>query len=431
MKAIFWFRRDLRLFDNAGLFHALNDYSAVLPVFIFDTHILSRVSDPQDRRVQFIHQTLAQMKQDLQKVGSDILVLHGKPEEVLPELLQRHSIQAIYTNHDYEPYARSRDSKLAKLAQERGVQFKTFKDQCLFEKSEILTQGETPYTVFTPYRRKWLEQLNTANLKEFDLTPLQKHFVQLKSSPMPILQSLNFQESIFTYPGKEVEKKLLQDYEAKRDFPFLEKGTSRLGIHLRFGTISIRQTTKIAQKESEAWLSELIWREFFMQILWHYPHVIKGSFRPQYDKIKWRDNTADFERWCEGLTGYPLVDAGMRELNQTGYMHNRVRMVVASFLSKHLLIHWLKGERYFAQKLLDYDLAANNGNWQWAAGSGCDAAPYFRVFNPEAQAKKFDPKGEYIRRWVPEWGTSQYPEPIVDHKTARVRALRAYEAAVK
>ncbi|HEX7673499.1 MAG TPA: deoxyribodipyrimidine photo-lyase [Bdellovibrio sp.] len=429
---LFWFRRDLRLSDNAGLYHALKERKHVQPIFIFDSDILQRLDDPQDARVTFIHDTVSDIKNQLQKGHSDLWVRHGKPIEIFKELIQSHKIEAIYTNHDYEPYARKRDEAIEKLAKSQGVEFKTFKDQTLFEKDEILTGTEKAYTVFTPYKRKVLENLTPFYLRSY---PNENYLSSYhKTSPhekMPALKELGFSRTSIEFPSKDLSMKMLKGYEEHRNFPAIEGGTSHLGLHLRFGTVSIREMARTAQKYSETWLSELIWRDFFMQILWHYPHVETTSFRPEYDKIAWRKSKSDFDRWREGMTGYPLVDAGMRELNATGFMHNRVRMAVASFLCKHLLIHWYEGERYFAKKLLDFDLSSNNGNWQWAAGSGCDAAPYFRIFNPMTQAKKFDPDGEYIGKWIPELNTSKYPAPIVDHNEARGRCLQAFTKALK
>ncbi|UYL08327.1 DNA photolyase family protein [Bdellovibrio sp. SKB1291214] len=429
---IFWFRRDLRMNDNAGLFHALKDGNQIQPLFIFDSDILDKLEDTKDARVTFIYDTVASLKKNLQELKSDLWVRHGKPLEIFKDLLSQHQITAIYTNHDYEPYARKRDEEVSKLAKSKGVEFKTFKDQTLFEKDEILTSQGKPYTVYTPYKNNVLKTLNEFYLKSYPTETYKNSYSKIKKvEAMPTLQSLGFERTSIEFPPMKVSTKLLKNYANTRDIPSQEGGTSHLGMHLRFGTLSVRELAREGLKYSPVWLSELIWRDFFMQILWHYPEVEKRSFRPEYDKIAWRNSKADFNKWSEGKTGYPLVDAGMRELNATGFMHNRVRMVVASFLCKHLLIHWYEGERYFAKKLLDYDLAANNGNWQWAAGSGCDAAPYFRIFNPEAQAKRFDPNEEYIKKWVPEYGTDKYPEPMIDHNEARGRCLQAFTKALK
>ncbi|WP_409480183.1 cryptochrome/photolyase family protein [Pseudobdellovibrio sp. HCB154] len=427
---LFWFRRDLRLFDNAGLFNALKHEENVLPVFIFDTEILKKLP-AIDLRVQFIHETVAELKKQLQKRKSDLVVEHGSPIEVYKKLLEKYPIKAIYTNHDYEPYARTRDEKIAKLCAAKKVEFKTFKDQAIFEKSEIVTDQENPYTVFTPYKNKWLKALSPFYLKSYPVELYESNFTKIKPSAMPSLKSLGFEAQDFTFPEPTVSASLLKNYAKTRDFPELDHGTSHLGLHLRFGTVSIRELAREAKKFSDVWLSELAWRDFFMQILWHYPHVEKQSFKPQYDKIAWRESKSELELWKTGQTGYPLVDAGMRELNATGYMHNRVRMVTASFLAKHLLHYWYEGERYFAEKLLDYDLAANNGNWQWAASTGCDAAPYFRIFNPESQIERFDPDYEYVKKWVPEYNTAKYVKPMVEHKFARERALAAFKKGLK
>ncbi|MEK2645683.1 cryptochrome/photolyase family protein [Bdellovibrio sp. BCCA] len=429
---IFWFRRDLRLHDNAGLFYALKEKADVLPLFIFDTDILSKLKDPADARVSFIHQTVSEIKESLQKQGSDLLVRYGKPQDVFKSLSREMEIHSIYTNHDYEPAARRRDQHISEWASKSGIEYRTFKDQTLFEKDEILTASGKPYTVFTPYKNKVLATLDDFYLESYPNENYEKSFIrQPKPEKMISLEEMGFKKTKIKFPALTLSSEVLKNYAQNRNFPALENGTTHLGIHLRFGTLSIREAARAARKYSETWLSELIWRDFFMQILWHFPEVEKHSFRPEYDKISWRNSSKDFAKWCEGKTGYPLVDAGMRELNATGYMHNRVRMVTASFLCKHLLIHWYKGERYFAEKLLDYDLAANNGNWQWAAGSGCDAAPYFRIFNPQAQAEKFDPDGEYIKKWVPEFQTSRYPEPMIEHAEARGRCLQAFTKALK
>lgn len=427
---LFWFRRDLRLFDNAGLFNALKHETNVLPVFIFDAEILKKLPE-SDLRVQFIHQTLSQVKKDLQKKKSDLIIEHGSPVEVYQKLLEKYPVKAIYTNHDYEPYARGRDEKVAKLCAKMKVEFKTFKDQTIFEKNEIVTDQENPYTVYTPYKKKWFNALSPFYLKSYPVELYETQLAKVKPTAMPSLKSLGFKEQEFIFPETTVPATLLKNYEKKRDFPALDNGTSHLGLHLRFGTVSIRELAREGKKFSPTWLSELAWRDFFMQILWHFPHVEKQSFRPQYEQIAWRKSKSEFEAWKNGETGYPLVDAGMRELNTTGHMHNRVRMVTASFLTKHLLHHWLEGERYFAEKLLDYDLSANNGNWQWAAGTGCDAAPYFRIFNPESQIERFDPKFEYVKKWVPEFDTVKYVKPIVEHKFARERALATFKEGLK
>lgn len=427
---LFWFRRDLRLDDNAGLFHALNEHKAVLPIFIFDTDILESLPR-HDARVLFIHQQIAVIKQQLKGLSSDIVVKFGKPITVLKELARDNQLEAVYVNHDYEPYATVRDAQVQKWCEGENIIFKSFKDQCIFEKNEVVSDLGKPYTVFTPYKKKWLKNLKPADTKAFANESVSDNYFKVKTqSVMLSLKEIGFEDFAFTFPSKVAKTPTLNEYEENRNFPALGDGTTRMGIHFRFGTVSPRAAAKIGQKHSDVWLSELIWREFFMQIIWHYPNVKTQSFRPQYDQIAWRTNAKEFKAWCEGRTGYPLVDAGMRELNQTGFMHNRVRMVVASFLTKHLLMHWTLGEKYFAEKLLDYDLSANNGNWQWAAGTGCDAAPYFRVFNPQTQLEKFDKDQSYVKKWLPEFGTSSYPEPMVEHVFARGRALSEYKAGL-
>lgn len=436
--ALFWFRRDLRIKDNAGLFHALKGDLPVLPVFIFDRHILDKLVSQQDARLSFIHEALAQLQDELSNTHhSHLQTFYNTPEAVFEKLGREgltingepYQVQSIYTNHDYEPYAQQRDRKVQQLLTAHGVGFYTFKDQVIFEKQEILSNSNKPYTVFTPYSKKWRALVNAFYLKSYPVEKYAHHFLNVATSPIIPLESMGFQPTPASYPSKTVKKKLIESYQQQRDFPAVQ-GTSRLSVHLRFGTVSIREVARAAQKYSETWLNELIWRDFYMMILDNFPHAANNAFKPAYDKIKWRNNEEEFKRWCAGTTGYPIVDAGMRALNATGFMHNRVRMIVASFLTKHLLIDWRWGEAYFAQKLLDFDLAANNGGWQWAAGSGCDAAPYFRVFNPYSQTEKFDKNHHYIRQWVPEYQQAHYPKPIVEHKFARQRALDTYKQAL-
>ena len=430
MLTLFWFRRDLRLSDNAGLYEALkNSGSPVLPVFIFDTEILSHLDDKADRRVEFIYDALSQMQSKLGKLGSSLLIQHGKSLAVFQELVGQYPVSAVYTNHDYEPYARQRDSEVSGFLSTKDIVFKTFKDQTIFEKDEILSNSDTPYTVFTPYSRKWKSQLNDFYLRSYPTETYFQHFYKTLPLPFPALSAIGFEATGLPFPGKALREDLVQHYAENRNFPGLP-GTSRLSVHLRFGTVSVRQIARQALPLSETFLNELIWRDFYMMILYHFPQVAGSAFRPAYNHIAWRNDEKEFEQWCAGKTGYPLVDAGMRELNATGFMHNRVRMVVASFLVKHLLIDWRWGEAYFAGKLLDYDLAANNGGWQWAAGSGTDAAPYFRIFNPTEQAKKFDPQLAYIKKWIPELGGFDYPLPIVAHTFARERVLKVFKEAV-
>ena len=423
---IVWLRRDLRLQDHAALYHALKENKSVIPLFIFDTHILEKLQNKDDLRVAFIHNTLHTIKGELEKMGSSLLVFHGKPETIF-DSIHPHS---VYVNDDYEPYARNRDKFVSEILEKKKIPFKSFKDQVIFEKTEIVKDDRKPYSVFTPYSNKWKASLNSFYTKAY---PVEKYLHNLKKTnpfPFPDLKQLGFNSVSFVFPERIIRGSLIEKYDRYRDFPALQ-GTSRLSIHLRFGTISIRKLIKIAIQKNKTWLNELIWREFYHMILWHYPQVATKAFKSAYDKIQWRNDEAEFKKWCAGTTGYPLVDAGMRELNTTGFMHNRVRMVTASFLTKHLLIDWRWGEAYFAEKLLDFDLAANNGGWQWAAGSGCDAAPYFRVFNPQRQQEKFDPEMKYIKKWVPEWGTPAYPKPVVDHNFARARVLSVYREALK
>lgn len=430
---LFWFRRDLRLDDNVGLYRALQNDITVLPIFIFDTEILENLPKT-DARVTFIHEQIQNLNNQLSAdYGSGIAQFHNTPEAVFKKLLQDYTIEAVYTNHDYEPYAKKRDGQIHELLAEHDIPLNTFKDQVIFEKEEVVKGDGDPYVVYTPYMRKWKENFNPSNhLEEYDtLNDLTKNLYQSKSLPQLSLEDMGFEESSVKVPDFTVTSDLIQKYEDTRDYPAKENGTSRLGPHLRFGTVSIRKMVKKAiDEKNETFWNELIWREFFMQILWHFPQTVNNAFRPKYDRIEWRNNEEEFEKWKMGETGYPLVDAGMRQLNETGYMHNRVRMLVASFLCKHLLIDWRWGEAYFAEKLLDYEMASNVGNWQWAAGSGVDAAPYFRIFNPTTQIKKFDKDKKYINEWVPELQEMNYPEPMVDHKMARERCLKTYKEAV-
>ncbi|GAB3273376.1 deoxyribodipyrimidine photo-lyase [Larkinella harenae] len=424
--ALFWYRRDLRLHDNAGLYHALRSGLPVLPLFIFDRTILDALDEKQDRRLEFIHRTLLDMQDGFRQLGTSLMVRYGKPLEVYQELLKEFAIQAVYTNYDYEVYAKQRDKTVADLLYENGAEFYTYKDQTIFDRDEVLTANRSSYTVFTPYSRNWRHQLNDFYLSSYPTEKYSRNFLKTDAYPIPSLEELGFRPSNKPFPEKTVGANVLKQYQQSRDFPAIQ-GTSELSVHLRFGTISIRELARKAQAHSATFLNELIWRDFYFQVLDHFPHVETASFRPAYDNIQWRNHEEEFQCWCEGRTGYPIVDAGMRQLNETGWMHNRVRMITASFLCKHLLIDWRWGEAYFAQKLLDYDLSANNGGWQWAAGSGTDAAPYFRVFNPTLQARRFDPNGEYIRRWVPEWNSLDYREPLVEHTMARNRAIEVYK----
>jgi deoxyribodipyrimidine photo-lyase len=423
--AIHWFRRDLRLHDNNALYHALQGENPVLPIFIFDSSILDKLENKKDARVQFIYESLSNIQQQIRKFNSSVLIKIGNPVECWKNILIEYDVKAVYTNHDYEPYALQRDQEIESLLNSNNIPFITFKDQVIFEKSEVVKDDGKPYTVYTPYSRKWRSRLNAEGIPSYDSQSLLKNLAPI-SIDFPTLQEIGFEKSDLLFPSDHCADDIIQKYADQRDIPGIN-GTSRLGIHLRFGTISIREMARKGQNLSDSWLNELCWREFYMMILWHFPHVTKGSFKPQYDSIEWRNNETEFQAWCDGKTGYPIVDAGMRELNITGYMHNRVRMVVASFLTKHLLIDWRWGEAYFASKLLDFDLSANNGGWQWAAGSGCDAAPYFRIFNPYEQTKKFDSDLKYIRKWVPEFQDFSYPQPIVDHKMARERCLETYK----
>lgn len=426
--AIFWFRRDLRLEDNVGLYQATLSEFPVLPIFIFDATILNQLEDKKDRRVDYIHQTLSEINHQLKSHQSKLQTFYGKPNDIYRDLADKYDIQAVYCNRDYEPSAIKRDTEIYNFFKEKNIPFKAYKDQVIFDKNDILKKDNTPYTVYTPYAKKWKENLTKEDYQSYKTNF--SNFYQQSFSEIHSLKEIGFEKTAYKFIQSTLDKEIVKDYDQFRDFPALQK-TTQLGTALRFGTISVRKCVAFALKHNATWLSELIWREFFMQILYHFPNVVNQSFKKKYDEIQWRNNEIEFDKWCKGKTGYPIVDAGMRQLNKTGYMHNRVRMIVASFLCKHLLIDWRWGETYFAQKLNDYDLSANNGNWQWAAGSGCDAAPYFRVFNPKLQTEKFDKELKYIKKWVTEFETLEYPQPIVEHSLARQRALDVYGKALK
>ncbi|MEN0006975.1 MAG: deoxyribodipyrimidine photo-lyase [Bacteroidota bacterium] len=444
--AIFWHRRDLRLEDNAGLYHALRSDYPVLPLIIFDRSILDKLEDAKDARVEFIHHHVTAISEQLEALGSTMLVRYGHPKTVWENILEQYEVAEVYTNRDYEPYAKERDTTIQEILEGKSISFRTFKDHVIFEEKEVTKKDGNPYTVFTPYSKVWKAKLASrmdtftndngetielsyyfkpyANTKYFD------QFYQTAPLPIPTLTEMGFEPTQISIPPDAVKRALIKNYDKTRNFPAID-GTSRLGIHFRFGTISIREKAWRASLLNGTFLNELIWRDFYAMILANFQHVADQAFRPIYDQIEWRNNEAEFEKWCTGTTGYPIVDAGMRELNATGYMHNRVRMITASFLTKHLLIDWRWGEAYFAKKLLDFDLASNNGGWQWAAGSGTDAAPYFRIFNPTSQQQKFDKEYKYINKWVPEFGTPAYATPVVDHKFARERCLETYKAGLK
>jgi deoxyribodipyrimidine photo-lyase len=426
---IFWFRRDLRLHDNTGLYHALKSGLPILPVFIFDKDILQKLEMKDDARVMFIHDEIVRINDSLKKAGGGLFVKHAFPADVFLQLTDEHEINEVYCNHDSEPYAKKRDEEIENLLKDRGVTFKSFKDQVIFQGNEILNNQGEPYKVFTPYKKKWLSEFSDENIESYASEKLISKMNAPGSGPIPTLEDMDFKRSGIRIPGRKFDIALIKSYKKNRNFPAKE-GTSRLGIHLRHGTVSIREAVRRGLDYSDTWLNELIWREFYMMILDHFPHVVDRSFNSKYDHIPWINDEENFSRWCEGKTGYPIVDAGMRQLNRTGYMHNRVRMITASFLTKHLLIDWRWGEAYFAEKLLDYELASNNGGWQWAAGTGTDAQPYFRVFNPDSQTEKFDPDLEYVKEWVPEINSEKYPKPIIDHTFARKRAIETYKKAI-
>jgi deoxyribodipyrimidine photo-lyase len=428
---IIWFRRDLRLADNAALYFALKESINVLPIFIFDKNILDDLEDKADKRVEFIYKALQEMQTQLVELGSTLEVFYSTPVKAFSELFTKYTVEKVYTNHDYEQYALQRDASIVDLLKQHNAVLKTYKDQVIFEKDEVTKDDGKPYTVFTPYSKKWKLKLNEFDYKAY---PTEKYFDKFYKQYAKSIISLNemgFVSINTVFPKKSLSVELVKKYTDQRNYPGIN-GTSKLGVHLRFGTISIRKLVQYSLPLNETFLNELIWRDFYFSIVYHFPHITTGkAFRQEYDLIGWRNNEDEFEKWCNGQTGYPIVDAGMRELNETGFMHNRVRMIVASFLTKHLLIDWRWGEAYFAKKLLDFDFAANNGGWQWAAGSGCDAAPYFRVFSPKLQTEKFDKDLHYINKWIPELNSFNYPKPIVVHEDARKRCLETYGKVLK
>ncbi len=426
---VFWFRRDLRLSDNKGLFHALKSGFRVLPLFIFDDDILISLP-PHDHRLGFIYDSLLGMHQELRKQGGGMLVRRGRPLNVFESLLGEYRVEAVYCNKDHEPYGQKRDEQLARMLEARGVGFHTHLDHLLFDKDQVLKDDQSPYRVFTPYSKKCRERLGGRAPESFSSENLLSHITGLQKAEFPSLTTLGLRPSGLKVPPLHIDRQKIAGYGQKRDFPAAD-ATTRLGVHLRFGTLSIRRLVAGALELSESFLNELLWREFYAMILWHFPKVTDRAFKPAYDLILWRNRENEFERWKEGNTGFPMVDAGMRQLNATGYMHNRLRMITASFLSKHLLADWRLGEAYFAQKLFDYELSSNNGGWQLSAGTGCDAAPYFRIFNPMAQQKKFDPRQEFVREWIPGLDSGDYPPPMVDHALARERCLKVYRRALK
>jgi len=427
--SIFWFRRDLRFEDNRALFEATKSETQILPLFIFDTDILSQLEDKNDRRVDFVYQALTYLQNKLLPLGRSLCIRTGKALDIFKTLLEEYDVKSVYTNNDYEQSAIARDRAIAAFLNINFIRFLSFKDQVIFEWNEVLKTNGEPYTIFTPYSKVWKQKLSGNNFLPYPSEDFISKFIPTEHPSFPSLSDIGFNKTDMVFSTPTLDKSIIANYENTRNIPAIE-GTTRLSLHLRFGTISIRKAVACALETNEQWLNELIWREFFMSILVHFPHVETGAFRKKYEAITWRNNEKEFEAWCEGRTGYPIVDAGMRQLNETGWMHNRVRMIVASFLTKHLLIDWRWGEAYFANKLIDYELSSNNGNWQWAAGCGCDAAPYFRVFNPTEQTKRFDPELKYIRKWVKEFDTLNYPQPIVEHSFARNRALETYKNGI-
>ena len=426
---ICWLRRDLRLEDNMALYHALKSGFPLLLIFVFDKTILDQLQDMKDKRVSFIHETLESINSDLEKHSSSLYVLNETPIKAFEQICNEFHVKQVFTNHDYEPYAIERDSKIKTFLEEKKISFHTFKDQVIFEKSEVVKPNGQPYTIFTPYSKTWKEKFKKEGTATVSSEKYLSNLFKTKPFHFPALKEIGFEKSTLNFPSLNISEKLISHYDETRNIPSVE-GTSFASMYLRFGTVSVRKLVNLANKINEKWLNELIWREFFMMILFHFPHVVNENFKKKYDDVKWRNNEKEFELWCKGETGYPIVDAGMRQLNETGWMHNRVRMIVAGFLCKHLLVDWRWGEAYFAEKLLDYELSSNNGNWQWAAGTGCDAAPYFRIFNPHEQIKKFDPKLIYIKEWIKDFRPGYLPE-IVKHEFARKRALEVYKKALE
>lgn len=428
---LFWLRRDLRFDDNRGLYEALRSGNKVMILFIFDTDILKELPC-DDHRVTFIHNHLSSLNGELKQEGSSLYVAHGKPLEVFRTLSNNYHITELVTNKDYEPYAKRRDKGIAQFCNEEGINFSSYNDHLIFEPGEVLKDDGDPYLVYTPFKKRWIANFTLAkNTSLYDSKRLLKHAIQEKHHPFLSLRDIGFTPSDIQVPEYHLDQKFIESYEETRNYPYVNKGTSRLGTYLRFGCVSIRKIVQQAcQSDNQTFLSELIWREFYAHILYFFPYSQHQEFKEKYAGIAWRNNEDEFNKWKKGTTGFPLVDAGMRELNQTGYMHNRVRMVVASFLCKDLLIDWRWGERYFAEKLFDYELASNVGNWQWAAGTGVDAAPYFRIFNPESQYKTYDPDGSYVKQWVPEYSGIGYVSEMIDHKEARERCLEVYKQAL-
>ena len=427
--SIFWFRRDLRLHDNKALFHALQSEEKILPIFIFDIDILKKIPK-DDARISFIYSELKAMNMHLESFGTEIKMFHGNPKEVFRSLMKNYTIVKVFTNHDYEPYAIKRDLDIKEVVSSSKIDFQTYKDQVIFERNEITKKDGKPYVVYTPYSRKWLEKYETDKPENYPSEDLLDRLYKKTKSETLTLSDIGFIKTNIPIKNYIFNSRIINEYEETRNFPALDN-TSKLGPHLRFGTVSVRQMVSRADAhENKIFLKELIWREFFMQILWHFPETHKNSFKSKYDRIIWRNNEKEFQKWCEGNTGYPMVDAGMRQLNKTGFMHNRVRMLVGSFLCKHLLIDWRWGEAYFAEKLHDYEMSSNVGNWQWVAGTGVDASPYFRIFNPTSQIQKFDKELKYIQKWVPDFQEITYPSPMVDHKFARERCLKTYKDAL-
>lgn len=427
--SVCWFRRDLRLNDNTAFFHSLKSKYPVLPVFIFDPHILNKLEDKKDKRVSFIYLATVELHKEFVKNTSSFYIVNDSPLNAFKKICSFFPVKEVFTNHDYEPYAIERDERIKAFLTDKNIRFHTFKDQVIFERSEVMKSNGDPYTIFTPYSKVWKEKFRQEKIKPFPSESLLQNLLKTKPFHFPSLKEIGFEETKFKIPPLNISEEVIRHYDETRNIPSIE-GTSFAGMYLRFGTVSVRELVKVANELNEQWLNELIWREFFMMILFHFPGVVHHNFNRKYDTIKWRNNQSEFELWCEGRTGYQIVDAGMRQLNETGWMHNRVRMIVASFLCKHLLIDWQWGESYFAEKLLDYELASNNGNWQWTAGTGCDAAPYFRIFNPSEQVKKFDPKLSYIKKWIKNFRPGYLPE-IVKHDFARKRTLEVYKKALQ
>lgn len=427
--ALFWFRRDLRLKDNHGLFQALKSGRPVTCIYIFDTNRLSQL-EKNDARITFIHNTLSDLKKELEEYGSTLDVRFGDPVKIFPHLIRVYNFRQVFANHDYDSYSTELDHKVRNLLMEHSIKFRSFKDHVIFEKNEIIDSKNEPYVTFDPYFKKWKKSITFNKVFNYKSEFYLKNLFNMSPIEFPTINQIGFEKSKIEFNSPSLSLSTIKNYDKTKTFPGIKNGTSRIGIHLRYGTISVRECVNFALSHNDSWLTELIWRDFYNQILFHFPHIENSSFKKSYDKIKWENNEELFQKWCEGNTGYPLVDAGMRELKNTGYMHSQIRIIVSSFLCKNLRIDWRWGERYFSKHLLDFDLASNIGGWQGAAGSGVESTPYFQVSNPLKQTHSFDPQLTYIKKWVPEFKNPDYPKPIVDFIESREICFKMYKKAI-